>query len=252
VKPAAFAIVAALTAAGCVSETPAPSAHGEWSNPFLLPGTPVRIQVDHVGGRAPSAFATDALLQVMADVGTPGTIELHGTLPARGAPYDSDTIIGIHRATYIGGRGNWRDAEGTPVLHVLYLDANYTIEAARGVALGGYPLIAIFPDQLTNLGLFVASTQVPAPLPEGAERAILVHEYGHVLGLVGCKLPQTKERKAEDGTCHSTADSSVMHTYLHQSSDLRTWAFDDERQPVWRFDADDWADIRAGQAALTA
>ena len=243
-----LAVVLTLVLAGCLSE-PAPALRPDpWSNPFLRPGVTVRIQVDYVEGRMPSEYATDGLLQVMADVGTPGSIEMHGTLPARGATYTTAVLVDIHRATYTGNPVTWRDEAGTPVLQVLYVDANYTIEAARGVAPDGFPLIAIFPDQLTNLGLFVASTQVPAALPEGFERAILVHEYGHVLGLVGCGLPEVRAHQGEP--CHSGQTSSVMLPSLHQSSDLKTWALDDERQPVWRFDADDWADIRAGQALL--
>lgn len=80
------------------------------------------------------------------------------------------------------------------------------------------------------------------------ERAVLVHEYGHLLGLVDCGLPMQTPRADPDLPCHSRNRESVMSA-LGPSRSADQWLLRDGTGPVWRFDEHDWRDIRAYQAA---
>jgi hypothetical protein len=233
--------------AGCIAAAPE-AAPDAWANPFLLTGTMIRVQVDYVPGFGPSQFALDALRTRIAEVGSNATFDLSASLQPHGSPYSPADILAVHERTYAGSASTWRDAAGQPILHVLYLDGNTTIPAG-GLHLGLTPVIVVFPEQLPTQSLYVARISRGGALPgrEMYERAILLHEYGHVLGLVGCGLPETRPHGAD---CHSTNERSVMFAEYNTSPDPVTWAVEDETAPMWHFDDDDWADIRAGQAAL--
>lgn len=240
--------------AGC-TEAPTDDAPWTWRNPFLG-NDPFRIVIDHVEGRAPSEVALEGLRQTIRDMGAQANITVRGTLHERGRPYAPQDIYDVHVAHQPGSDQTWRDASGTGVLHVLYLDGNSTTDegtrVVHGTAFGrqGIPLMAIFPDTLPTTSLFLASVELPGQSRGGFERAVLVHEFGHMLGLVGCGLPEVQPHANAESACHSRSDSSVMAAAVHAAADPMDWTFDDEMQPIWHFDADDWADIRAGQAAL--
>lgn len=246
--------VGLLLASGCITP-PADEPTWAWTNPFLA-SDPFRIVIDHVPGRAPSVMALEGLHATLQELGTSANLTVRESLPELGRPYTTEDILALHAGHDPGSDLTWRDAEGTGVLHVLYLDGNSTDdEGARivyGLAfgMGGIPLIAIFPDLLPTTSLFRASTQLPGQGHGGYERSVLVHEFGHMLGLVACGLPEVHPHADPEDECHSRNESSVMAASMHAASDPLEWAFDDEMQPVWRFDADDWADIRAGQRAL--
>ena len=178
------------------------------------------------------------------------TFEVSADLVAKGSPCTVDEIRAIHERTYEANANTWRDASGTPVMHVLYLDGNATIPAG-GLYVPGTPVIVVFLDTMPQRSLYLASISNAPWLPgrEGFERTMLVHEYGHALGLVGCGLPEIDRRGVE---CHSPNPESVMNADYHVSEDAAAWALEDDAYTVWRFDADDWADIRAGQALLSA
>lgn len=240
-------LLLALLLGGCTDPIARPEG-SPWANPFLEPNATVRLQIDHVPGHEPSASALQALLSVMEEVGTRATVDVGGRLAPKGRPYTVEDMLAIHAASYSGDPKTWRDAEGTPVLHVLYLDGNASFPGG-GVYLVNTPAIAIFLDTMPQRSVYVATISNAPLLPgrEAFERTMLIHEYGHALGLVGCSLPETSRRGSE---CHSPNPASVMNADYHVADDPLTWALEDDGGPVWRFDADDWADIRAGQAQL--
>lgn len=240
-------ILATLMLSGCASPSPR-FEEASWTNPILAPATAIRVQIDHVSGYAPSTFALEGLRSVMETVGTRATFDVNDRLAAKRSAYTPEEILAIHHATYGGNHSTWRDASGTPVLHILYLDGNASTRNG-GLHLLGTPVIVVFPDMLPTRSLYLVSiSRAPADLGrEGFERTMLVHEYGHALGLVGCGLPEVHRRGQE---CHTPNPASVMNADYHVSKSPVTWALDDDGSTIWRFDADDWADIRAGQARL--
>lgn len=237
-------VVAVLATAGCVTTAPPPAVDAPWVNPFLLPGQHVILQVDAVPGMVPPASLLEDVRQLMDEVGTPTSIEVSESL-APASSHDLPEILDAHSRLY-SGDDHWRRGDGA-VLHLLVFDGNYTGGAFVGLHVTTLPLLVVFPETVASHSLYVMELDV-GKAQGGAVRSIISHEYGHVLGLVGCGLPETTPHG--DGTCHSHAERSVMYPGVHDASDVATWALDDDMQPVWRFDADDWADIRAGQRAI--
>ena len=217
-------------------------------NPFLVPLQQVRVQVDAVPGREPATMALEGLQQTIAQVtGVEPVIGVAATLSAQGA-YDRASLLSIHAARYSGDPTTWKGADGLPVLHVLYLDGNFTERPAGGLQLTGFPLLVLFRDQVHPPAAVVGSLQVASPSGDGSERTALVHEYGHALGLVGCGLPELKPRQPQASPCHSIDPESVMAHGYGRSADPWTMVVEDQAHSVWRFSADDWDDIRHYQS----
>lgn len=239
---------------GCLEPVP-PAPQDPWTNPFLVPGSTVLVQIDHAPGRAPSALALEGLSQVMQHVGARPSFTIQQTIEPTDGNYSSEDILRLHRNLYSGSPTTWSLDDQT-VLHLLYLDGSTPPRQAgqvvRGVAFlrTGFPVMAIFADDLSTTSLYRASVSLPGQSNATFERSILIHEYGHMLGLVGCGTPQVHPHADPASECHSAHHESVMYPNLHTSEDPFTWALDDEMQPVWRFDQDDWADIRAYQRSL--
>lgn len=106
------------------------------------------------------------------------------------------------------------------------------------VGLSSGPEITIFIDRVRNEG------SVPPPAAEKVERAVLMHEFGHSLGLVGCGIPMVKPR-AIDG-CHSPNERSVMHPSADDDVASALLDFTQEGGHIhFEFDVDDLEDIRA-------
>lgn len=226
-------------------------------NPFLDPGVEVILQFDYVAGRKPTSFAVDGLLATMQDVGSHAEPQFREISPDHQGDWSPEQILMQHARSYPGNWSSWK-LNDSYVLHILYLDGGLyspgaEAHGAYGVSLfqGGWPLIAVFPDSFNRTNLYAVSTNVPGQRSHGYERAVLVHEYGHVLGLVNCDLPQTEPHDHAESPCHSALQSSVMYPGVHNNDPL-TWALDDQMQSIWRFDEQDWADIRAEQARRSA
>lgn len=238
---------------GCID--PAPINQPGWTNPFLEQGSTIRVQIDHAPGRNPSKLALDGLAQIMQGAGTRPVFNVQQTIEPTDGNYTPDEILRLHLNLYSGSPTTWR-LDGEPVLHVLYLDGltppTEEGQLIRGLAFltGGFPLMAIFADEMSTTSLYGASLSLPGQSNATFERSILVHEFGHMLGLVGCGTPEAQPHAHADSPCHSASMASVMYPSVHTSEDPLTWALDDEMQPVWRFDADDWTDIHAYQRAL--
>lgn len=249
-------IALALVLAGCTNPTdePPPGFPSPAEvNPFLMPG-PLVVQLEHAPGRGPSQLALEALAATMRLVGAEPDLNVRASLRAEHENLTRDEIVILHGQLYTGDPDTWRDRGGTAVLHVLYLagadQAQQGSSVTYGIAFADRPLIAVFPDMLPSRALPQANVGIPGDGTDGFERAILVHEYGHKLGLVGCGLPQVEDHAHPDDPCHSARPSSVMWPSPQSSDDHLQWLLDDDLQPIWRFDDADWADIRAYQAGL--
>lgn len=108
--------------------------------------------------------------------------------------------------------------------------------------------IAIFPDTFRGEGLTQpVDVTVPVPDPDGTgDHRVLLHETGHMLGLVNNGAPMQRDHvdRTEPCQCHSSNEESVMFTGVDSvESFAKNTIFGDD------FDADDLADLRAVQDA---
>lgn len=157
------------------------------------------IEIDHVSGMAPSQSALDLLEERME-----GLVR-------------KDEISVIVNENDLSGRDTWTRGQvsslssdrqdrstggSTVVTHVLYLDGEYEESNALGVAFGDHETVAIFKERIRGAAnLVFPATQI--------ERAVLVHEFGHVLGLVDFGTPMVNDHEGQPN--HSDNRDSVMY-----------------------------------------
>jgi hypothetical protein len=128
-------------------------------------------------------------------------------------------------------------ASGRDVLaiQVLYLRGGFVADGeltdAIGVALNA-SVLAVFPERWrSGIGLLGSAQAV--------ERAVLVHEYGHLLGLIDLTFTSDRPREDPDHPGHSNDDRSVMFWAIESTAIGQVFS----GTPPSTFTADDEADI---------
>jgi hypothetical protein len=191
------------------------------------------VEIDALAGQQPSPNALSLLRsRLAAVVDKPGGIEM---LPVETFTGGRDRWTeGELLAAQRRNRDRWSDREAI-VLYILYVDGAYAEdETSLGVSFNA-SMYAMFVEQIRRAA---ATPLVPA---EAIERAVLVHEIGHILALVnlGYESPRPHEDANHDG--HSNNPDSVMY-----------WAVDNvgvanlvggRTAPPTQFDSDDRADL---------
>jgi hypothetical protein len=193
------------------------------------------IEVDSVQGQAPSSGALDLLRSRLLEVADkPGGIEVRQseTLDSRGGTWSSRDIVDLDAATQdvkTGGK--------TVVTHLLFLDGRFETDNVIGVAIG-HGTIAIFSetirDSCTPLNGCLSGT-------DSVFRAVLVHEFGHAMGLVDNGIPMVRPHEDPDHPAHSDNDGSVMYWAVETTNIFNLF----RGGPPTTFDGNDKADLCA-------
>lgn len=243
-RAAVLLLALAVLAPGCVRP---PAAERPYYEEVLSaePFTRLVVELDHAPGRAPSPEATAHLLATLRNVTSKQevTLVLREQLPADGAErWSAEELVALERQT--------RDTPHTAptaVLHVLYPAGRFERDGVAGVTVGG-PVLGPVVVFLDTLGELAAGPAGPLPLPPQAiarlERATLLHEAGHGVGLVDNGLPQVRDREDPDHPGHSRNAGSVMYWKVESLDGLRDFILQDGTVPD-EFDADDRADLRS-------
>ncbi|MBV07095.1 MAG: hypothetical protein CMA55_02155 [Euryarchaeota archaeon] len=131
-------------------------------------------------------------------------------------------------------RERTRHKEGdTFVVHLLYLNGEYADNPdALGVAYRGSSIV-IFKEQIEDAAFLFVSAQ-------DIEKAVLVHEYGHLVALVNIGYTSPHDHEDPDHPGHSTNDESVMY-WAVESVDLGNQL---AGEPPNQFDSDDLDDLQ--------
>lgn len=193
------------------------------------------IEVDTVQGMSPSAGALDLLRSRLAEVADkPGGIEIRQseTLPARGGTWSARDVMDISASSQDAKTGGQ-----TVVTHLLFLDGHYHEEGVIGVAIG-HGTIAIFSqsirDSCTPLNGCLTGT-------DSVFRAVLVHEFGHAMGLVDNGIRMVNDHEDPDHPGHSSNDGSVMYWAVETTNIFNVF----RGGPPTTFDGNDKADLCA-------
>lgn len=192
------------------------------------------------------------VIEVDAQRGFEPAPEALGTLRARleEVADKPDGIEVLPVETFTGGRSSWTEADvleaqrrhrdhwSSPqamVLYILYVDGVYAEdEGSLGVSFNS-STFAMFVGEIRRSA---ATPLVPAL---AIERAVLVHEAGHILALVNIGYTSPRGREDPNHPAHSTNPDSVMY-----------WAVDNvgvaslvrgRTTPPTQFDAADKADL---------
>lgn len=118
-------------------------------------------------------------------------------------------------------------------------------QPTSGLSFPGSPQVFLFPStmdqRVAEAGLDgEAGGMARATL----EAVVLVHEFGHALGLVGCGIPMVAAHGEGPGSCHSANASSLMHAKVARVAQWPEWRPDSPLGP-FAWDAHDLADMAA-------
>lgn len=220
----------------------------------LVSATPPRlvIEIDHAPGRAPGEMALTHLVSTLHNVTAKADIDLV-VAPLPDEPRfrderDWSEWEPLHEEFFdTGAPDQYRAGHGDlAALHVLYLNG-YALDTEGGQLYGAQQgrVIVVYMDRVRD-GATSHDPAAPA-LPnieaDRVERAVLLHEVGHALGLVDNGAPMVRDRVAPDGV-HSTNDASVMRAGVEGPYAVLDRVFDGQNAP-YLFDTDDLADLRA-------
>lgn len=199
--------------------------------------TSLTVEVDYVQGQQPSASALQLLETRLEErCNKPGgvTIILDDRVPSGGTVYSvaaNRALEAQHRSTFASG--------STAALYVLYLDGHSDQDSGGGTVLGwahGPTSIGIFRESIAAAANALVTTAE-------VEAAVLVHEGGHVLGLVNNGTPMVTAHEDAARPAHDVDDGCIMHWQI-ETSDIRTVILNRGSIPT-QFDARCVDDLRA-------
>lgn len=199
------------------------------------------VEIDFQASKPPADSAVE-LLKKTADerLNKPGGIQVEKTSFSTS---ESQWSAAKLRDLESSKRGR-RTGGDTAALYVLYLGGSYAGDTADSKVLGvafGPSSVAIFKDNIESAGLSLGP--IPVFTTVDIERSVLVHEFGHILGLVNLGTPMVKNHEDPDPkhAGHSSNKGSVMYWAIESNAISRAFG----NTPPTEFDADDKADLKA-------
>ena len=148
------------------------------------------------------------------DVYVPSALSEMGEIPLQEQDtWTSEEILGLARDVWDANPSSY-EAE----FFVLFLKGYFEREGAPdyqiiGVSIVGTPVIAIFKD------IVLSSSFIPQ-VARFVEQATLVHEFGHVMGLVNNGVPMVSDHLDPEHPRHCTNNRCVMYWVNEGASDM--------------------------------
>lgn len=250
--------VLALLLAGCLLGGPATEPTIGYPRAILseAPYAELVVEVFYAPGNVPSDAARAHLLATLGNVTRKADITWDANEAAElgdpGRPWDlrADLVpLGAKLSQHEHG-------QPAAVLTVLYPGGRSEDADAAGITLSPGGPSVVFLDKLRELSFDPALPPLSGMNPDAAvtnmERAVLLHEVGHAIGLVNLGLPMARPHEASDAPGHSANPRSVMTASIESLSGLRQMlielgAPDPQGMSIPdTFDPDDLADLKAG------
>lgn len=200
---------------------------GSASRAILQPDPYQRVilEIDWVQGREPTEDAIGLLaLRIKEITGKDVVLRGGGQIPGGSGDYYPGEIreMSRGRSTFTG--------DGEVSIWIGYLNGG---AAARLDAVGGSvgaTVMVIFPDRIEGFA-------TEAVKPDAIERATLIHEFGHLMGLVNIGYESPRDHEDDEHAGHSSNPASVMHWGIERLRSLT------DATPSTTFDANDLADL---------
>lgn len=246
----AAVLVVAVPLSGCLQgllEDP-PAGPGDRAVEFLDDGTYTRlvVEVDWVAGQRPSASALDLLeRRARQHLSKPGGVQVVASdeFPATGGRYTPEDLHDLedrHR--------DRRKRGSTAVMYALFLDGSSAGDSEDGRVLGvayGPSSLAVYKESVRRAAdgggaVLISATDI--------ERSVLVHEAGHLWGLVDNGIEMCRDHADEDHPRHSANPDSVMYWAVGTDAVQNLIRRRDSAPPT-TFDGDDVCDMRRAGGA---
>jgi hypothetical protein len=204
------------------------------------------IEVDTMSGMSPPGGVLDLLRgRMVSMVDKPDGVDIvvDDTLGAEARTWDAEAIVEYSRQHVDHESGG-----KTAVTHLLFLAGTYEARVEGATVLGVQVddqrgvkenIVAIFADSIreTCRPLALPPCQDPTPVWE----AVVVHEFGHAIGLVNAGLPMQQDHEDDEHPAHSTNQNSVMYYQVETGNVLNFFT----GGPPDNFDTQDRADACA-------
>lgn len=208
------------------------------------------VEIDYPVGSAPNAEAKAELRRTLAEVTGRASSAIEfvesADIPANpDKKYSVNEIIALeneHRDHHSAG--------DTAALYVMYVAGGSTDDdgdsRVLGVAYRGTS-VAMFKGNIkaaTRSGV-VGGIVVPTVEERCVERSVLVHEFGHVAGLVNLGAPMVRAHEDPAHKGHSSNKASVMYYAVENTVDLFALFTGGCADIPYQFDENDKADLAA-------
>ena len=189
----------------------------------------LHIEINYVTDNSPDSDAIDILKKRIQEVSDKTSITVsQSAFGSTDDSYSLEEIIDIEK----NERERFKSGD-TFVIHILYLNGEYQDnDKTLGLAYTGSSFV-LFKEKIEDASFLLIS-------PADIEKSVIVHEFGHLLGLInnGYKSPHDHEDSQHPN--HSNNEESVMYWAI-ESQDIGNQL---DGEPPNEFDADDIDDLR--------
>jgi hypothetical protein len=186
------------------------SGAGDYARDFLTDTLfdELQIEVDWIVGHEPSDAALAELAAALGELcRKPAGIQILKDDEIAGASSPAWSLDAID-ALEVQHRDGYRDTtNGVAVMYVLYLDGHSDRDSGSGKVLG----IAYHGSSTVLFHETIESVDPGVPLFAGIEDTVLLHEAGHLLGLVENGIPMVNQHRDSQHGAHDSSAECIMH-----------------------------------------
>ncbi len=189
----------------------------------------LHIEINYVTGNAPDSEALNLLKQRIQEVTDKTSISVsQSSFGSTDNSYTLEEILEIEN-----NQRTQSKSSNKFVIHILYLNGEYEDnDQTLGLAYSGSSF-ALFKEKIEDSAfLLISSTDI--------EKSVIVHEFGHILGLVNNGYQSPHDHEDSQHPHHSDNDESVMYWAI-ESQDIGNQI---DGEPPNNFDSDDLDDLR--------
>ena len=195
----------------------------------------IHIEVNYVTGNSPESDALNLLKQRVQEVTDKSTITV-----SQSSFGSTDNSYTLEEILELEDKQRTRFKSGnTFVIHILYLNGEYSDnDQTLGLAYSGTSF-AIFKEKIEDAAFLLISAK-------DIEKSVIVHEFGHLLGLVNNGYQSPHDHEDPQHPHHSNNEESVMYWAI-ESQDIGNQIDGEPPNNFDNYDLDDLKLMREGK-----
>ena len=188
----------------------------------------VHIEINYVTENAPDSDALDLLKKRIQEVTDKTSVSVsQNAFGSTDESYSLDEILEIENSQ----RERYKSGN-TFIIHILYLNGEYQDnDQTLGLAYKGSSFV-LFKEKIEDASFLLISDK-------DIEKSVIVHEFGHLLGLVNNGYQSPHDHEDPDHPNHSNNEESVMYWAI-ESQEISNQL---DGEPPNDFDSDDLDDL---------